>query len=212
MGTAEEVDGDVAAGEASEPVTEGATGPASPERGASARDARRWSAQVRPGWASSREDFAESIDRTWTRSDGGLPGDGRPRDSTGSLGAIGRELLGAPSDDPIRRLGLALVAWPPIGLAAAAAIGDITGCATYSVECAGSDTLLPWLAQAAILGLLLLLPPLARVLVGGTIAAAASLLAAGLVEVRVGMSLPAPLAVPVGLAVAYEQEGRHETD
>jgi hypothetical protein len=57
-----------------------------------------------------------------------------------------------------------------LGLAAAAAIGDITGCTTYSAACSGSDTILPWLAQAAILGLLLLLPPLARVFVGGTIA------------------------------------------
>ena len=87
-----------------------------------------------------------------------------------SIAAAGRELIGGSADDPIRRLGLALVAWPPIGLEAAAAIGDLTGCTTYSVECSGSDSLLPWLAQAAILGLLLLLPVLSRLFVGGTIA------------------------------------------
>jgi len=102
------------------------------------------------------------------------------------VSAVGRDLLGAPSDDPIRRLGLALVAWPPIGLAAAAAIGDITGCTTFSAECAGSDTLLPWLAQAAILGLLLLLPPLARLFVGGTIGVIVALVPVTAVLVVVG--------------------------
>ena len=70
----------------------------------------------------------------------------------------------------MRRLGLALVAWPPIGLAAAAAIGEVTGCSAYSADCAGTEPLLPWLAQAGILGLLLLLPPFARLLAGGTVA------------------------------------------
>ncbi len=72
-------------------------------------------------------------------------------------------------DDPIRRLGVALVAWPPIGIAAAAVIGDVTGCAVYSADCGGTEPFLPWLAQAGILGLLLLLPPLARLLAGGAV-------------------------------------------
>jgi hypothetical protein len=88
-------------------------------------------------------------------------------DRVDELVAVSRAWLGGPSDDPVRRLGLALVAWPPIGLAAAAAIGDMTGCAAYSAACGGSEPLLPWLAQAAILGLLLLLPPIARLLAGG---------------------------------------------
>ena len=81
-----------------------------------------------------------------------------------------RDWLGGSGDDQVRRLGSALVAWPPIGLAAAAAIGDVTGCNAYSVACGDVDTLLPWLAQAGILGLLLLLPSLARLLAGGTVA------------------------------------------
>ena len=157
-----------------QPLAEGTTAASSSTRGWAAdrareRDARRWAAASQagrpaapadPGWA------AAPSRRSWG---GGLPGDGRPRDPIESLGATGRELLGGPTDDPIRRLGLALVAWPPLGLASAAAIGDITGCTTYSAACAGSDTILPWLAQAVILGLLLLLPPLARLFVGGTI-------------------------------------------
>ena len=84
--------------------------------------------------------------------------------------SAGRDWLGGPTDDPVRRLGLALVAWPPLGLAAAAAIGEITGCSIYSADCGGTEPLLPWLAQAGILGLLLLLPPIARLLAGGSVA------------------------------------------
>ena len=144
-----------------------------PEASAAAgtREASRRRATPRADWAATSDEGATAPGpprrqrgaATW-------PGDGPPRDPIQSIGAAGRELLGGSPDDPIRRLGLALVAWPPIGLAAAAAIGDITGCTTYSADCAGSDSLLPWLAQAAILGLLLLLPPLARLFVGGTVA------------------------------------------
>jgi hypothetical protein len=81
-----------------------------------------------------------------------------------------RDWLSGATDDPVRRFGVALVAWPPIGLAAAAAIGELTGCSVYAATCGGTDSLLPWLAQAGILGLLLLLPALARLLAGGTVA------------------------------------------
>jgi len=92
------------------------------------------------------------------------------RDWQRTLGEPDGNWLGGASDDPVRRFGIALVAWPPIGLAAAAAIGEVTGCSAYAATCSGTDTLLPWLAQAGILGLLLLLPPLARLLAGGTVA------------------------------------------
>lgn len=87
-----------------------------------------------------------------------------------TLGEPDGNWLGGAGDDPVRRFGIALVAWPPIGLAAAAAIGEVTGCSAYAATCSGTDTLLPWLAQAGILGLLLLLPPLARLLAGGSVA------------------------------------------
>jgi hypothetical protein len=86
------------------------------------------------------------------------------------LGEPDGNWLDGATDDPVRRFGIALVAWPPIGLAAAAAIGEVTGCSAYAATCSGTDTLLPWLAQAGILGPLLLLPPLARLLAGGTVA------------------------------------------
>jgi hypothetical protein len=86
------------------------------------------------------------------------------------VGEPDRDWLTLATDDPVRGFGIALVAWPPIGLAAAAAIGEFTGCSSYAASCSGTDSLLPWLAQAGILGLLLLLPALARLLVGGTVA------------------------------------------
>jgi len=168
-----------------------------------ARDARRWEATSRPGSAPRAEAGASAAgarDR-----DAGVPGDGARRDPVESLGAVGRDLLGTSTEDPIRRLGLALVAWPPIGLAAAAAIGDITGCTSYSTECAGSDALLPWLAQAAILGLLLLLPPLARLFVGGTIGVLVALIpvTAFLVVVGAGGAPQSGFALGALLAVAW---------
>ena len=86
------------------------------------------------------------------------------------FGEQDRDWLDGATDDPVRRFGVALVAWPPIGLAAAAAIGEVTGCSVYAATCSGTDSLVPWLAQAGILGLLLLLPGLARLFAGGTVA------------------------------------------
>ncbi len=74
---------------------------------------------------------------------------------------------------PYRRGILALVAWPPLGIAAASLIGEATGCAAFSAACTSVSTLYPWLAQIVIMAGLLLLPALARILVGGTIAVAA---------------------------------------
>ena len=85
-----------------------------------------------------------------------------------------------------RRVLFALLAWPPLGIAAAALIGASTGCAAFSATCTPEGAALPWLAQAVILIVLLTAPFLARVLVGGTAAvlivafpAAATLSASG---------------------------------
>jgi DnaJ domain len=102
-----------------------------------------------------------------------------------ALGTAARGWLGGPGDDPIRRLGLALVAWPPLGLAAAALIGAATGCSSSSA-CAGPEPLLPLLAQAGILGLLLLLPPLTRILAGGALGLLVAVLPLSLVFVAMG--------------------------
>ena len=85
-----------------------------------------------------------------------------------------------------RRLALALLAWPPLGIAAASLIGQATGCAVFSASCTGQTSLLPWVAQGAILLALVIVPSVARLLVAGTMAvvvlafpAAAALSASG---------------------------------
>ena len=72
----------------------------------------------------------------------------------------------------MRRLARAVVAWPPLGIAAAAVIGEATGCAAFEATCTAPADLYPWLAQAGILLALLALPGIARVLTGGTVAVA----------------------------------------
>lgn len=70
----------------------------------------------------------------------------------------------------MRRLLRAVVAWPPLGIAAAAVIGEATGCAAFEATCTAPADLYPWLAQVAILLVLLALPAVARILAGGTVA------------------------------------------
>jgi hypothetical protein len=120
-------------------------------------------------------------------------------------------LLGGSADDPLRRLRLALVAWPPLGIAAAIVAADATGCGVYAASCTGAAPLLPWLAQVAILALLMLLPPLARLLAFGTVGvllalvpATAVLLAVGAARApQVGFALGALLALAWLAGVAY---------
>lgn len=64
------------------------------------------------------------------------------------------------------------MAWPPLGIAAAAAIGEATGCAAFAATCTAPADLYPWLAQAGIILALLALPAVARILSGGTVAVA----------------------------------------
>jgi hypothetical protein len=77
-----------------------------------------------------------------------------------------------PGSPGARRLLRAVVAWPPLGIAAAAVIGEATGCAAFEATCTTPADLFPWFAQAAILLALLALPGVARILAGGTIAVA----------------------------------------
>lgn len=94
--------------------------------------------------------------------------------------------LSALERSSFRRVLFALLAWPPLGIAAAAVIGESTGCAAFSASCTREGAILPWLAQAVVLLVLLAAPFVARVLIGGTAAvlivafpAAATLSASG---------------------------------
>jgi hypothetical protein len=95
-------------------------------------------------------------------------------------------LLRTGTADPLRRIGLVLLAWAPIGIATAGVIGDVTGCATYSTACDGTDPFLPWVAQAVIIGVLLVVAPLARVLAAGAIATVVGLVPATALVIAAG--------------------------
>ncbi|MEO8469188.1 MAG: DnaJ domain-containing protein [Chloroflexota bacterium] len=127
--------------------------------------------------------------------------------------------LSALERSSFRRVLFALLAWPPLGIAAAALIGESTGCAAFSASCTREGAILPWLAQVAILLVLLAVPPVARVLIGGTAAvllvafpAAATLSAGGArYDKAYGpASLLAILAVAwiIGVAVMAIRAGR----
>ena len=109
------------------------------------------------------------------------------------------------SADPLRRLGLVLLAWAPIGIAATATIGQLTGCASFSAACDGTDPFLPWVAQAVIVGLLLVAPPLARAFAAGTLGLLVGLLPATAFVIAFGGagSAAAPPVLAAVLAIAW---------
>jgi hypothetical protein len=114
-------------------------------------------------------------------------------------------LMGPGSNDPLRRLGLVLLAWAPPGIAAAAVIGQVTGCGSYSITCDGTDPFLPWVAQAVILGLLLLAPPLARLFAAGSIGLLVGLVpaTAGVIALGGAGSSAAPPVLAAVLAITW---------
>jgi hypothetical protein len=148
---------DVPVEDANEPfrTADAAEDPAATDRGAAADDGPSTRAWATPPREARRGTSAER-----------RAGDNDRREARPPLA----RLLDSEPRDPIRRVGYALLAWAPIGLASAAIIGQLTGCAAYAATCGGIDPLLPWLAQAIVLGLLLLVAPLARVLAVGSIA------------------------------------------
>jgi hypothetical protein len=101
---------------------------------------------------------------------------------------------------------MALLGWPPLGLFAAAAIDETTGCGRLAASCPEVSSPGTWIVQAAIVLLLLALPAVAAWSAHGAIAAlvvgvpsAVVLSAAGGTNVR-DASAPMLLAV---LAIAY---------
>jgi hypothetical protein len=75
---------------------------------------------------------------------------------------------------PAGRLGLALLGWPPLGVAAATAVGESTGCGRFAASCAEVFSPGTWILQIAIVLLLLALPRLAGWSAVGTLAALAA--------------------------------------
>jgi hypothetical protein len=82
---------------------------------------------------------------------------------------------------PAGRLGLALLGWPPLGVAAATAIGESTGCGRFSASCAEVFSPGTWIVQVAIILLLLAVPRLAGWSALGTLVALAAAVPAAVV-------------------------------
>lgn len=116
------------------------------------------------------------------------------------------------------RLLTALIAWPPIGLAAALTFGELTGCARFAAECADATTPWPWLLQLLTIATFLTLPSVARIAVSGTYATLIAvtpltlflLTGGGGAPDFAGLLLFAGLAVAwtIGIAVALARRGR----
>jgi curved DNA-binding protein CbpA len=92
----------------------------------------------------------------------------RSQDSPGSNRGLPR--LRAPTTSA-GRLAIALLGWPPLGLAAATAIGESSGCGRFAASCGELSSPGTWIVQAAILILLLALPRIAAWSAHGALAA-----------------------------------------
>jgi hypothetical protein len=88
-------------------------------------------------------------------------------------------------------VALALLAWPPLGFAAASLLDSMTGCAVFSPACTPTASMLSVAAQPLIVAALVLLPMLAAV---AGFASVATLL--------VALPLAAALSAMVGPDVA----------
>ena len=107
---------------------------------------------------------------------------------------------------PTGRLATALLGWPPLGLFAAAAIGESTGCGRYAASCGELSSPGTWVVSIAILLLLLAVPAVAAWSAHGTIAAVLiGVPSAVILSAAGGTNMPeasGPLLVGV-LAIAY---------
>ena len=156
--------------------------PPASSRDWSSRAERERQAGTTAGWAATSPAGAATAGRAWTppRHDGAWRA--RPEAEGMAAAAAAGGSGGRPADDwglgfptltlgpGLRRLLRALIAWPPLGIAAAALIGEATGCAAFEATCAAPADLYPWAAQGVIILALLALPAIARILAGGTIA------------------------------------------
>jgi hypothetical protein len=68
------------------------------------------------------------------------------------------------------RVVAALLAWPPLGYLAALVVGEVTGCARFAAGCTDDASVVMWALQPLVIGILLLLPFVARPLAVGAIA------------------------------------------
>jgi hypothetical protein len=156
------------------------------------------------GWATVGSAPAPEED-----SAAGVGADGGGEEPFDPLAAAGLgpsgTLLGLRGRFPAR-IGLALVGWPPIGVAIATIAGEVTGCGRFAATCVEVFGVGTWLAQVAVFLVMLALPSLAALSAVGTVAAlAASIPTAVILSASGGSREPAASASILGgvLAVAY---------
>ncbi|HEU4920100.1 MAG TPA: DnaJ domain-containing protein [Candidatus Limnocylindrales bacterium] len=132
-----------------------------------------------PGGAAAADPATE----TWSSPAGGPGGPRGPRSPAGtapppahSSASAAASWLGSLAwpGGFAGRVALALLAWPPIGLAVATAAGEMTGCSRFAAGCVELFGVGTWLGQLVILSVLLALPALAAVAAVGTLAALAA--------------------------------------
>jgi molecular chaperone DnaJ len=122
----------------------------------------------RAGGAATRGQAAESAARVVPPGRASL---GASSGSLVGLGEITRRVRHEPAN-PRVRLTLALAGWPPLGLALALAIGELTGCARFAAACTSTSGFsgAVLVAQVATLAALVAVPPLARLATLGSLA------------------------------------------
>ncbi len=168
--TAEAFDGDPPAG-ASADEAESTAGPTDRPSQTAPRDP----SVPRPTWTSAGR-AARAEERTGDRA--GVPPrppPSAPRDRGGPPGdaSAGGPLVRVPSTS-LGRLALALLGWPPLGVAVATGIGESTGCGRFAASCGEVFSPGTWIVQIAIILLLLAIPQLAAWSAVGTLAALAA--------------------------------------
>jgi hypothetical protein len=85
-----------------------------------------------------------------------------------------------------RRVAVALLGWPPIGVAIAWLLGELSGCGRFAAGCVETFAVGTWIAQFAVLGALLLVPALAAASAVGTVALLAAAIPASILLSAVG--------------------------
>ncbi|HEX2755209.1 MAG TPA: hypothetical protein VHM48_07080 [Candidatus Limnocylindrales bacterium] len=99
------------------------------------------------------------------------------------------------------RLAMAILGWPPLGLFAAAAIDQSTGCGRYAASCPEMSSPGTWILQVSILLFLLALPAVAAWSAHGAIAALGVGLPSAIVLSAAGGSNVRETSGPILLAV-----------
>ncbi|MEX2011158.1 MAG: J domain-containing protein [Chloroflexota bacterium] len=105
-----------------------------------------------------------------------------------------------------RRVAVALLGWPPLGVAIAWLLGEVSGCGRFSAGCVETFAVGTWIAQFAVLGALLLVPALAAASAVGTLALLAAAIPASILLSAVGGAREpgaAAGALAIVLAIAW---------